>query len=141
MRVLYVDDNLDSCVLVRTAVEMRRLKDVQFETAGGGKAGFDAFFDARVAGRPYDAVLIDIAMPNLDGYTLARLIRTLELGRQSTPVRLAFITAHGREMVSSYEIEANKIDFCWYRPDDMPHLIDGICQWLTGSPDCKEGEH
>jgi len=140
MRVLYVDDNSTLCDIIRTAVELRKLPDVDFVIAEGGKQGFDAFFDAKVAGKPFDAVLIDIAMPNLDGYTLARLIRTLELGRLGKPSRLAFITAHGRDMVSSYEIEANKVEFCWFRPDDMPNLIDNICQWLTGSPDCKEDE-
>ncbi len=117
---------------------MRKLPDVDFVVAEGGKAGFDAFYDARVAGRNFDAAIIDIAMPHLDGYTLARLIRVLELNRRpsTTPCRLAFITAHGREMVSNHEIKANGVEFCWFRPDDMPGLIDNICRWLTGLPDC-----
>jgi CheY-like chemotaxis protein len=57
------------------------LKDVlefqhhQVETAEGGEEGLKLFEQARVGGKPFDAVITDLGMPGLNGRQVAEKIR------------------------------------------------------------------
>ena len=71
-RVLVVDDN-------ETNREMARLQlagtGAEVALADGGPAAVAAVRDARGAGRPFDAVVLDMHMPEMDGVMAARAIR------------------------------------------------------------------
>jgi CheY-like chemotaxis protein len=74
LRVLVVDDHEDSCELFRTVlVEAGHHVSV----AGDGEAGLAALVAER-----YDVAFIDVGLPLINGYELARRVRTL-LGAQT----------------------------------------------------------
>jgi PAS domain S-box-containing protein len=85
-RVLAVDDNRDA---LEAVAMMLRLAGYTVETAGDGP---EAVEKAR-ATRP-DVVLLDIGLPGMDGYAVARRIRTEPWGRQAL---LVAMTGWGQE--------------------------------------------
>jgi CheY-like chemotaxis protein len=68
LHVLVVDDNRDAADSLRMLL---RLWGYDCRVAYDGAAGLRAACDYQP-----DCVLLDIAMPGLDGYTLARMVRT-----------------------------------------------------------------
>jgi DNA-binding LytR/AlgR family response regulator len=50
---------------------------------------------------PYDAIFLDVRMPNLDGLELARV-----LSRFATPPQLVFVTAYDTAAVDAFELRA-----------------------------------
>ncbi len=83
MRVLVVDDYADN---VESMAMLLRLYGHDVETALGGRAALRA---ARA--NPPNVVLLDISMPGVDGYEVARQLRTMFQSR----VILIALTAHG----------------------------------------------
>jgi CheY-like chemotaxis protein len=73
LRVLVVDDNATSRQILRRLLGAWKM---QKETAASGVEGLRALREAAAQGHPYDLVLIDIEMPDMDGLTLARLIKS-----------------------------------------------------------------
>jgi CheY-like chemotaxis protein len=67
LRILIVDDNRDSA---DTLAELLRLWGHSVSVAYDGPAGLKA-----ATREPPDCLILDIAMPGMDGYALARLIR------------------------------------------------------------------
>lgn len=61
--------------------------------------GQDAIVKA--SARPYDAIFLDVRMPDLDGIQLARVLR-----RFAAPPQLVFVTAHDSAAVDAFELHA-----------------------------------
>jgi signal transduction histidine kinase/ActR/RegA family two-component response regulator len=86
LKVLVVDDNEDAAAL--TAAVLRQLgHDVR--TAHTAAAALDVQADW-----PPDAAVLDIGLPDMDGYTLAAAMRRAAGGK---PLRLAALTGYGRQ--------------------------------------------
>ena len=86
VRVLVVDDSPDN---VESMALLLRLYGHEVEVALGGPAALRA----AQAQQP-DAVLLDISMPGMDGYQVARKLRAMF---RDKPLLLVAITAHGFE--------------------------------------------
>jgi DNA-binding LytR/AlgR family response regulator len=61
--------------------------------------GHDALIKA--SAEPYDAIFLDVRMPDLDGLELARVLR-----RFATPPQLVFVTAYENAAVDAFELHA-----------------------------------
>jgi DNA-binding LytR/AlgR family response regulator len=61
--------------------------------------GHDALVKA--SSQPYDAIFLDVRMPDLDGLELARVLR-----RFAAPPQLVFVTAHDSAAVDAFELHA-----------------------------------
>ncbi|MDR3417472.1 MAG: PAS domain S-box protein [Nevskia sp.] len=79
MHLLVVEDNLTNQQVAR---DLLVDEGAVVTVAGGGRSGVEA---VRNAYPPVDAVLMDIQMPDMDGYAATAAIRN-ELGRQALPI-------------------------------------------------------
>jgi CheY-like chemotaxis protein len=84
-RVLVVDDNVDAATTLRTALEL------QGHDARAVFNGASAL--AELALRDAEVVLLDLGMPHMDGFEVARRIRALPNGRD---VRIVALTGWGQ---------------------------------------------
>lgn len=67
MRILVVEDNLPIARAVRTMLEAQKFAT---SIVTDGPAGLD-----RLLGQTYDAAIVDVGLPGMDGFTLARNAR------------------------------------------------------------------
>jgi len=74
-RVLIVDDSRDQRYLIVQALEGRFVPD----EAADGRQAVALYLAALKAGTPYDLVVMDILMPELNGHDALASIRRLEL--------------------------------------------------------------
>jgi CheY-like chemotaxis protein/HPt (histidine-containing phosphotransfer) domain-containing protein len=75
VRVLVVDDNATN----REVLHAQLLAEgVRLEEAPSGHAALEALHLAREAGDPFQVAILDMQMPDMDGVTLARIIKTDE---------------------------------------------------------------
>lgn len=85
-RILLVDDNPDNLRIVRFFLEET---GATVTTAEDGARCLAAVFGAAAANLPFDAVLLDMQMPVMDGYTAAAQLR-----RAGVPVPVIALTAY-----------------------------------------------
>jgi DNA-binding response OmpR family regulator len=110
LRVVVVDDNYDA-----NAALSRLLERSGFEVAGRAYDGFSGLSCIK-AEKP-DVAILDIAMPALDGYGLARRIRS-EIG---SPPRLVALTGFGKESDKGEALNAG-FDAYFRKPADWSAL-------------------
>lgn len=86
MQILLVEDNPINQNLAR-----RRLEKLghQVELAENGRIAFEA-----VRRTQYDAILMDVQMPDMDGFEATRLIRQHEASEKNSSVYIIAMTAH-----------------------------------------------
>lgn len=89
LRVLLVEDNPDN---VQIFLHMLEPLGVEVTIAKNGKQGVDAVLENRESGRPFDAILMDMQMPIMDGYTATR-----ELRRRNVVTPIIACTANAME--------------------------------------------
>ena len=82
LRLLVVEDNF---VNQQVAQEMLSQEGATVELADNGQLGVEAVRHAIETGSPFDAVLMDIQMPVMDGYDATRMLRQ-QLGLTELPI-------------------------------------------------------
>src|SRR2546426_8068206 len=114
LHVLVVDD--DPALLAALSEALRlRMAGVTVDTADSGAAALD-----RIAAREYDAIVIDIKMPGMDGLALLAEIRTR---RPDTPVLM--ITGHGEHALAIHALRGGAYDFI-QKPIDRDHFVAAL---------------
>src|SRR6476660_724363 len=123
-RVLVVEDNP---VNQMVAIGMLESLGYEVETADDGVAGLEA-----MARATYDAVLMDVQMPRMDGYTATREIRAHEeVGRRIPVIAMTAAAVEGeRERC----LAAGMDDFLT-KPVDPTALRAVMGRWLAGTPE------
>jgi two-component system chemotaxis response regulator CheY len=92
MRVLIAEDDFTSRLLMQKLLAPYG----ECHVAINGREALEAFKSARSKRRPYDLICLDIMMPEMDGQTVLREIRTIEDGagiRQGRGVKILMTTA------------------------------------------------
>ncbi|MES2949275.1 MAG: response regulator [Pseudomonadota bacterium] len=114
MRLLVVEDNL---INQQVARELLGGEGAVVEIAGNGQLGVDA---VACAEPPFNAVLMDIQMPVMDGYAATQAIRQ-DLALPSLPI----IAMTANAMASDREacLRAGMDDHIG-KPFDLPHLVE-----------------
>jgi DNA-binding response OmpR family regulator len=85
-KVLVVDDEADMRILIRNMLRTDREADFQIVEAA---TGTDALKAADRSG-PFDLILLDVGLPDMDGYSVCRAIRHVDAN-----VPVVFVTARG----------------------------------------------
>ena len=71
-RILVVDDEVDVLTILSIALQMH---DYEVATAGDGEEALAMLRAAAVEERPFDALLLDMAMPRVDGWYVLHQVR------------------------------------------------------------------
>ncbi len=108
--VLLVDDTPDNLLALEAIL---RRDDVEIVTATSGRVALDAILQRDVA-----VAIIDVMMPDMDGFELAELIRGVE---QTRRVPIIFVTEGGKEYRRFAGYETGAIDFL-FKPLDPSAL-------------------
>jgi signal transduction histidine kinase/CheY-like chemotaxis protein len=91
LSILIAEDNEINALLTRTLLE--RLGH-QPTVARDGAAAVEAYLAARSASAPYDLVLMDVHMPDVDGIEATRRIRAIESEANSARTPIIALTAN-----------------------------------------------
>ncbi|MCM1025055.1 MAG: response regulator [Roseburia sp.] len=124
-RMIAVDDDEDIC---KNIVKTMAKTGVATDYATDGKTAVDMMRSNREAGHPYDLILLDWQMPDLDGLETARLIRK----NYSDRIPILLLTAYDW---SDIEAEAKEIGVNHFMPKPffMSTFKDAIRRVMGGS--------
>ena len=116
-RVLLVEDRpmtqrLVSSILTRAGAEV--------EVVENGKLAIEHTLEAQDTGQPFDAVLMDMQMPVMDGYTATRTLRELDYRRP-----ILAVTAHAMRGDREKCLQAGCDDYL-VKPVDRHALVELI---------------
>ncbi len=126
-RVLVVDDNETARKVLCDVLESMRLT---VDMAADGPTALNLLKTADGEGKPYELVLVDWQMPEMDGIEMARRTRNTPLQRQP---HLIMVTAYGREEAIRGAQKAGIEDFL-IKPISASALFDSIAQVFGGAP-------
>lgn len=101
MKALVIEDTVTSATLICQMLGKMGLKAVH---ARNGVSGIEAFTREQP-----DLILLDVIMPDLDGFEVARRIRTIEKGVDWTPI--IFLSARASDEDLAHGIEAGGDDY------------------------------
>ena len=124
-RILVVDDEPQLTRVLRTGLQARGY-DVR--TAADGLSGFDSFNDSHP-----DLVITDLAMPNLDGVSLCRRLRSV------SAVPIIVLSAKGEEKTKVEALDAGADDFVT-KPFGMDELLARVRAALRRSATGSDNE-
>jgi len=116
-RVLIVDDNRDAADSLAMLI---RLWGHEAQTAYGGGAGLEL-----ASAFSPDCCLLDISMPDMDGYAVARRIRSRP---EFAGAKLVALSAYSSEEHRRRALEAG-FDHCFVKPAD-PSALEGLLTML-----------
>ena len=119
MRVLVVDDNATSRMILR---EMLEPLSIKVDEAASGSKGL-AMFKQQAGHAPYNLLFIDWQMPGMDGITTAGKI--MQACQDKNPPKIILITAYAQEEARR---AADKVglDGLLIKPASPSSLFDGI---------------
>ncbi|RYX80926.1 response regulator [bacterium] len=87
-------------------------------------AAVETYRQQQQSGSPFDLVVLDLAMPNMNGFEVADQLRALDEG-----ARIAFLTAFD-EPLSVGRAEAGGAIAFWSKPLTAPTLIANVAKAL-----------
>jgi CheY-like chemotaxis protein/anti-sigma regulatory factor (Ser/Thr protein kinase) len=128
-RVLLAEDGRDNQVLV--SFHLRRA-GAQVDVAANGVTALELIERAEAEGRPYDLLLTDIQMPEMDGFTLTRVLRA-----RGSRLAIVALTAHAMAEDRDRCLAAGCDDYA-VKPIDKARLLTTCARWM-GAPSTGPG--
>jgi PAS domain S-box-containing protein len=126
VHILVVDDNATNREILMAQLTAWGMRT---EEASRGPAALRALRQASEAGDPFQAAILDMAMPGMDGATLARAIKADET---IADTRLVLMTSLGEQGDAK---RSKQIGFSAYlvKPARQSDLFDCMCDALAGA--------
>ena len=81
---------------------------------------------------PFDALVMDCALPRLDGFTIAKIVRLAETTGVSKRTKIGYFTAFPKTVEQSTLLEEVGAQAYWRKPEDTGNLPTLISLWLNG---------
>jgi CheY-like chemotaxis protein len=122
LSVLVAEDNEINALLTRTMLTKLGHRPTM---VGTGSAAVDCWVAARSAGMPFDRVLMDLHMPNMDGFEATRRIRELEAEAKAAPTLIVALTANAAPEDRDAALAAGMDDFL-VKPLDRDRLAAAL---------------
>ena len=119
MPVLIVDDNTTNCILLQ---EMTISWGLVPTITANGREALDRFNKAFASGRPYPLILLDMQMPELDGFDVAKMIKSAPSGED---VRIIMLSSSGQRGDSD-RCKESGISGYLLKPIKQSDLFDAI---------------
>jgi CheY-like chemotaxis protein len=119
MRILLAEDNEINRMIVLTMLKQWKQIKTQVDVAGNGHEVLQLLKQ-----QEYDLILMDCQMPEMDGYTATRIIRT-ELTAPKSRVPIIAVTASALQQDKEKVFEAGMDDFI-PKPFEQNELFDKI---------------
>jgi PAS domain S-box-containing protein len=120
-RILVVDDSVDNQRILAFYLQKA---GATVDVVDNGVAALERLAIAEHDGLSYDLLLTDIQMPEMDGYALARHLRT-----QGSRLAIIAITAHAMSDERMRCLNAGCDDYTT-KPIDRDRLLDICAQWI-----------
>ena len=133
MRVLAVDDNFTNRQILRDQVGAWKMQ------VGSAASGAEALQQLRAAvgeGQPYNVALLDVQMPEMDGFTLAAAIRADPV---LADTRLILLTSMSHA-VRSAELKQLGIEAYLVKPVKQSRLLDCLVNQARSRPATEGAE-
>ena len=122
-RVLMVDDDLRNVFAITSVLELYGLTVIH---APSGQQGIEALR----ADRDIDLVLMDVMMPEMDGYTTTAAIREMP---EFADLPVIAVTARAMQGDRDKSLAAGATDYVT-KPVDTEELLGCIKRWLPAAP-------
>ncbi len=119
MRILFVDDMRDTRELFQMAL---KLHGVDTRLASDGSEAVSA-----VQEEQFDAIIMDVEMPKMNGWEAVRTIRTLANG-QKTPIIMFTAYGNGENHRRALESGANDL---WFKPILPTEMINRLNAYIA----------
>jgi len=116
-RIFVVDDEPDVIELLRTILEA---EGFEVEAATDGRSALP-----RIVDRPPDLLLLDLMMPDMDGFELLKLVRQDPRGRDVRVLILSARTAP-QDQLESLQLGANAYVFKPFSPRDLVRQVRSL---------------
>ncbi|MCC5824321.1 MAG: PAS domain-containing protein [Phycisphaerales bacterium] len=121
-RILLAEDGPDNQRLITFHL---RKAGADVDIADNGAVALELVRIAAAEGRPYDLLLTDIQMPEMDGHTLARILR-----ESGSDLPIVALTAHAMPEDRQRCIDSGCDDYAT-KPIDRAALIETCAHWMT----------
>ncbi|KPA10254.1 multi-sensor hybrid histidine kinase [Candidatus Magnetomorum sp. HK-1] len=124
--ILLVEDNK---INQEVAYELLSLSGFHVEIANNGRCAFEMY---EKQPNHYDAILMDIQMPEMDGYKATRLIRRHESEIKTnadSQIPIIAMTAHAMTDEKKRCLSEGMNDYTT-KPIDPDNLIQTLCRWI-----------
>jgi CheY-like chemotaxis protein len=123
IQILLVEDNPINRKLASTLL---RKSGYQVDEVENGSQAIEA-----IKSRPYHLVLLDVQMPDMDGFEVTQHIRSLEDSKRHTPI--IAMTAHAMRGDRERCLLAGMDDYI-SKPLDPQHLFNLVERWALDQP-------
>jgi len=131
MHVLIVDDNFTNRRVLEGMLTRWGMRPTAVE---GGRAGLQALQVAKSTGHPFPLILLDGQMPEMDGFTLAELIRK-DPSLVGATIMMLTSAGHAGDAARCRELG---ISAYLVKPIRQGELLEGICALLEKKPENKK---
>ncbi len=132
LRILVVDDDPTLRQSLRNILES---DGHSVRVACGGREGIDEFAAARSGPTPFDVVITDLGMPNIDGLRVATGVKALA---SSLPVIL--LTGWGQRLIEEEGPPPN-VDYVLGKPPKVRDLREALRSTTALAPAFSRGRH